>query len=96
MALSVILQYFLSFGTRRVKIILRSIYHGIDILLLHQTSIYRFDCLDVSDTHGLCVFWLMNLLIPPQSIVSYARSVFLQSNKKIFDVNKLPLDEYAQ
>ncbi|KAJ7394229.1 ATPdependent RNA helicase [Desmophyllum pertusum] len=35
-------------------------------------------------------------LIPPQSIVSYARSVFLQSNKKIFDVNKLPLDEFAQ
>jgi len=31
-----------------------------------------------------------------KSIVSYARSVFLQSNKKIFDVNKLPLDEYAQ
>lgn len=34
--------------------------------------------------------------ISPQSIVSYARSVFLQSNKKIFDVNKLPLDEFAQ
>jgi len=31
-----------------------------------------------------------------KSIVSYARSVFLQSNKKIFDVNKLPLDEFAQ
>lgn len=31
-----------------------------------------------------------------KSIVSYARSVFLQSNKKIFDVNQLPLDEFAQ
>lgn len=96
------------FATRRVKNILRSIYYGIDISLFHQltsflsnsqvcqTSIYGFDCLDVSDSHGQCVFWLMNFLIPPQSIVSYARSVFLQSNKKIFDVTKLPLDEYAQ
>lgn len=31
-----------------------------------------------------------------KSIVSYARSVFLQSNKKIFDVNQLPLDAFAQ
>ncbi|XP_068698685.1 probable ATP-dependent RNA helicase DDX10 isoform X2 [Montipora foliosa] len=31
-----------------------------------------------------------------KNIVSYARSVFLQSNKKIFDVNKLPLDQYAR
>eukprot|EP00112_Aurelia_sp_Birch-Aquarium-sp1_P026065 Seg900.7 transcript_id=Seg900.7/GoldUCD/mRNA.D3Y31 product="putative ATP-dependent RNA helicase DDX10" protein_id=Seg900.7/GoldUCD/D3Y31 len=30
-----------------------------------------------------------------RSIVSYARSVFLQSNKKIFDVHKLPIKEYA-
>ncbi|XP_067051491.1 probable ATP-dependent RNA helicase DDX10 [Acropora muricata] len=29
-------------------------------------------------------------------VVTYARSIFLQSNKKIFDVTKLPLDEYAQ
>lgn len=31
-----------------------------------------------------------------KSIVSYARSVFLQSNKKIFDVNQLSLDAFAQ
>lgn len=31
-----------------------------------------------------------------KSIVSYARSVFLQSNKKIFDINQLPLDAFAQ
>lgn len=31
-----------------------------------------------------------------KSIVSYARSVFLQSNKQIFDVNQLPLDAFAQ
>ncbi|XP_066028665.1 probable ATP-dependent RNA helicase DDX10 [Pocillopora verrucosa] len=31
-----------------------------------------------------------------KSIVSYTRSVFLQSNKKIFDVNQLPLDAFAQ
>ncbi|XP_065057141.1 probable ATP-dependent RNA helicase DDX10 isoform X1 [Rhopilema esculentum] len=30
-----------------------------------------------------------------RSIVSYARSVFLQSNKKVFDVQKLPIKEYA-
>jgi len=29
-------------------------------------------------------------------VVTYARSIFLLSNKKIFDVTKLPLDEYAQ
>ncbi|XP_029187042.2 probable ATP-dependent RNA helicase DDX10 [Acropora millepora] len=29
-------------------------------------------------------------------VVTYARSIFLQSNKKIFDVTKLPLDDYAQ
>ena len=41
-------------------------------------------------------FYFIFRLIPLQSIVSYARSVFLQSNKKIFDVNQLPLDAFAQ
>jgi ATP-dependent RNA helicase DDX10/DBP4 len=30
-----------------------------------------------------------------KSIVSYTRSVYLQSNKKVFDVHKLPIEEYA-
>lgn len=30
-----------------------------------------------------------------QTVVSYVRSVFLQSNKKIFDAHKLPVDEFA-
>ena len=31
----------------------------------------------------------------PQSFISYVRSVFLQKDKTVFDVNKLPLEEYA-
>eukprot|EP00794_Sanderia_malayensis_P000511 gene511-1158_t len=31
-----------------------------------------------------------------RSIVSYVRSVFLQSNKKIFDIHKLSIEEYAK
>lgn len=32
---------------------------------------------------------------PLQSFISYARSVFLQRDKTVFDVNALPLDDFA-
>ena len=31
-----------------------------------------------------------------RSLIAYVRSVFLQPNKRVFDVTKLPVGEYAQ
>jgi len=47
----------------------------------------------VCDFISVCV--VANSQEKKQSFVSYVRSVFLQRNKEVFDVTKLPLDAYA-